>query len=236
MSIAPPGPPEAPQPTSPAPPEAAPVSRKDAKAHAAAAKAYAKAQRPWWQKKRFIVPVGLVVLAVAVSSVSGGDEAPTLGSPPGNAAATSESGSGSAASKPSEATAVVGQTIENAATRYEVTDVQMTDRLRDGHFRENAEGVFVVVSLELTNTKNETATFMESSAQLVTADGSAYDTSDEALFAIDSDDSLVMEDIQPDLTAKGKLVFDIPPDRASGSTLVIEDLFGDGAITVDLGL
>jgi len=41
---------------------------------------------------------------------------------------------------------------------------------------------------------------------------------------------------QPDLTTKGKLAFELPPNKVSGSTLVIEDIFGDGKIKVDLGL
>lgn len=45
-----------------------------------------------------------------------------------------------------------------------------------------------------------------------------------------------MKDIQPDLTAKGTVAFELPPDKVSGSTLVIEDIFGDGEIKVELGL
>ncbi len=46
----------------------------------------------------------------------------------------------------------------------------------------------------------------------------------------------MLKDIQPDLTTKGKLAFELPPSKVSGSTLVIEDIFGDGEIKVDLGL
>lgn len=44
------------------------------KAHAKAAKAYAKAQRPWYKKKRFIIPIILVVLVIAISASSGGGD------------------------------------------------------------------------------------------------------------------------------------------------------------------
>jgi hypothetical protein len=50
------------------------------------------------------------------------------------------------------------------------------------------------------------------------------------------DKGLVMKDIQPDLTTRGKLAFELPPSKVSGSTLVIEDLFGRGEVKVDLGL
>ncbi len=49
------------------------------------------------------------------------------------------------------------------------------------------------------------------------------------------DESLMLKDIQPDLTTAGKLAFELPPSNVAGSTLVIEDLFGSGEIKVDLG-
>lgn len=51
--------------------------KKNAKADSAAAKAKAKALRPWFQKKRFIVPIALVALiGISVASNSGGSDAP----------------------------------------------------------------------------------------------------------------------------------------------------------------
>jgi hypothetical protein len=51
-----------------------------------------------------------------------------------------------------------------------------------------------------------------------------------------ADDSLLLKEIQPDLTTRGKLAFDIPPSKLSDSQLVIEDFFGNGEVTIDLGL
>ena len=63
MSIAPPG-------SGSPPPEAAPISHKDAKAQAAAAKAYAKAQRPWYKMKRWWA-AGLLLFAIISVAGSG---------------------------------------------------------------------------------------------------------------------------------------------------------------------
>lgn len=53
---------------------APPVARdhKSAKAEAKAAQAHAKAMRPWFKKKRFIVPIILVVIVIAASAGAGG--------------------------------------------------------------------------------------------------------------------------------------------------------------------
>jgi hypothetical protein len=52
---------------------------KKANAELAAAKAKAKALRPWYQKKRFIVPIALFVILVFSNSLNGGapDRSPT---------------------------------------------------------------------------------------------------------------------------------------------------------------
>lgn len=47
-------------------------SQKDAKARAKADKAYAKASRPWFKKKRFLT-LGAIALIAIVNSVGGGD-------------------------------------------------------------------------------------------------------------------------------------------------------------------
>jgi len=53
-------------------PQQGPPVRTNPKADAKAAKAYAKAMRPWYKKKRFLLPLGLVLLIVAVSAGSSG--------------------------------------------------------------------------------------------------------------------------------------------------------------------
>lgn len=51
-----------------------PYDPRDARAQAKAAKAYEKARRPWYKKKRFILPLALIVLIIIiVAANSGGD-------------------------------------------------------------------------------------------------------------------------------------------------------------------
>jgi len=60
---------QAPPPTPPPPPE----DKRDAKARAKADKAYKKASRPWYKKKRFIFTLALVaIVVIIVASNSGG--------------------------------------------------------------------------------------------------------------------------------------------------------------------
>src|SRR5215217_4542599 len=51
-----------------------PNTARDARAQAKAEKAYRKAQRPWYKKKRFIIPVLLVLLIIVIAATSGGSD------------------------------------------------------------------------------------------------------------------------------------------------------------------
>ena len=204
------------------------------KAEAKAAKAYAKAMRPWYKKKRFIVPLGLVVLTIAGSAMSSaGSKSTTNGT---GGASVSKSASSSPARGTDSTVGKVGQPVTNAGTTYEVTKVRTASTIGDPDLLgARADGKFVIVSLNLTNHKDDTKTFLESMAKLKTADGKEYDTSDKAVAAF-GDKDLMLKDIQPDLTTSGKLAFEVPPSKVSGSTLVIQDIFGNGEVKVDLGL
>ncbi len=202
-----------------APPQQ-PRSHKEAKADAKAASAYAKAQRPWYKKKRFIVSLGLLLIIIIAAASSGGGSGGSGGG-----------GSGGGTS------GAVGQALTNAGTTYRVTKVTTKSTLGDPAIGgAKADGIFVVVSLELTNNKSETKTFSDGSAKIVSSDGKEYSTSSNAILALGAGESLLLKDIQPSLTTRGKLVFDVPPSKLSGAQLVIQDLFGDGEIKVNLGL
>lgn len=205
--------------------------QRDAKANAKAAQAYSKAQRPWYKKKRWIISLGLILLIVAASAGSGGDGGGSDSGSDGGSSSESDSGGGDGKS------GRVGEALDNAGTTYKVTNAKTTKVIGDPELLgARADGTFVVVDLQLTNNKDETKTFTDANAKIETSDGKKYETSDKAVLAFDDDRSLLLKDIQPDLTAKGTVAFELPPNKVSGSTLVIEDIFGDGEIKVDLGL
>ena len=207
-----------------------PRNHKDAKAAAKAAKAYAKAQRPWYKKKRFIFSLGALLLIVVIVANSGGQSAT------GDSASAGSASSATASTKNDGKSGKVGQALTNAGTTYKVTSVDTTKTLGDPNvLGTQADGVFVVVGLELTNNKDETKTFLDNSSKIVTSDGRSYEASSDGVMAF-GDDSLMLKDIQPDLPTSGKIAFELPPNKVSGSTLVVEDLFGSGEIKVDLGL
>lgn len=133
-----------------------------------------------------------------------------------------------------KATASLNEPLTLKGTTYKVTNVRTAASVGDQFTKEQANGTFVIVKVELTNTKKQPATIMSNSLTLVGGNGSAYSVSDDALLAVD--DQIVLEEIQPGLSESGTLVYDVPESAISGAELQVEDLFSDDKGRIKLGL
>lgn len=211
------------------------------KAAAKAAKAYAKASRPWFKKKRYIalLIIGLLVI-ISVASGGGSDDGPkavdSKASADDHKASSGTKGDGG--DKPGEAgsPARIGQTIELEGTRYTVKSAHTAAQVGD-FAPEKADGVFVIVDVTIENTKDETKTFVSEAAKFVAPDGTKYDVDDDASIMASSDgETLLFKEMHPDLPTNGQLIFDVPPTKLAGGVLRIGDLFGSGEAFFRLNL
>lgn len=90
-------------------------AKRDAKAQAAADKAYLKASRPWFKKKRFILPLILVLIMIISSIANGGkNDAPASVAPTADASAAAPAAA-AAAPVASEAPAQAAPPAQAAA-------------------------------------------------------------------------------------------------------------------------
>ncbi|TQJ40049.1 putative nucleic acid binding protein [Arthrobacter sp. SLBN-112] len=97
-------------------------AKRDGKAQAAADKAYRKATRPWFKKKRFIIPLIIVVIAIVSSMANGGkSNSSATATPATDASATS-------AAAPAAAPAAAAAPAKPAA---EVVQVEAGQLLAD---------------------------------------------------------------------------------------------------------
>jgi Domain of unknown function (DUF4352) len=134
-------------------------------------------------------------------------------------------------------TASVGDPLTLKGTTYRVNSVRTTKTVGEQTYGTGAKanGRFVIVKLSLTNRKNEPATILEDNIRLIGGNGKNYSVSDDALLALD-DQLNILDEIQPDVTEKGSLVYDVPRGAVSGATLQVQDLFSDAKGRVRLGL
>lgn len=133
------------------------------------------------------------------------------------------------------AIANVGDKLSLKGTTYQVTKVETASSVGDQYTGAQANGVFVIVDLKLTNEKDEPATIFEDNLRLIDAKGNSYSTSDDALLAF-ANQTFLLEEIQPGLTESGKLVYDVPENALKGAKLQVRDLFSDSTGEIKLGL
>ena len=219
----------------------APVrTRADAKAE----KAYAKATRPWFKKKRWITLIVFVALIGIVSATSGSDtgspeQVDASASLSDDTSAGDDSGSADKDKAGSKSNPIqIGETVKLEGTRYTVKSAKRTSTVGGQFFQEKANGVFVVVKLTVENKKDETKTFMDEATKFISTNDKKYSTDSEGTIASagEGDESFILMDMQPDVPETGILVYDVPNGKAKGGLLEVRDLFGGGEAYIDLGL
>jgi hypothetical protein len=111
-----------------------PQTPQDAKARAKAEKAYRKAQRPFYKKKRFILPALLLLLVVIISATAGGGDG-----------TRSASGTGAG-------TTAAGAASDGTPCAADYADKQTTDVCADANGTVTLEGLTVTATpLKSTN-------------------------------------------------------------------------------------
>lgn len=224
------------------------LTAQEAKAEAKAAKAKAKALRPWYQKKRFIVPIAIVVLGAASSALNGGGDESSSTSPAPSTSEVEES------SAPDSATEEAQDSVTEEAQESE-SDVAggIGDAVSEGNFSfvvnsvecgityvgsdllgEEAQGQFCKVAISVENTGNE-AEYFSAGSQLVYDDqGREFEADTGAMIYLDEgDDVWIGSDINPGNAIDASLLFDLPEGVEPVQIRLVEGYFGVG---VDVSL
>lgn len=208
------------------------VDRRDVRADVKADKARAKALRPWYKKKRFMIPLVLVVL-VMIGSLGGGGADP----PNGDNSASSVRGGvnqDSADTVDNAKTAAgLNEPVRDGKFEFAVRGVQCGQtRVGNQFLNKEAQGQYCVVSLNIKNVGNEAQTMVGDAQKLFDSQGREFSSDSEA--AIYSDQSKVwLEQINPGNSVDGQIYFDIPKD-AQPVRLKLHDSLFSGGVTVNL--
>lgn len=186
-------------------------SPREARAQASAEKAYRKAQRPWYKKKRFIVPLAVVLLVVIISVSTSG----------GSGGGTAVVAGGSAAQDPNAPPAFPGATSEDVVAQAgEAVD---------------AEGLVVTTTTlvagdsTLGDTLCTTATYNNGTAGPASFNGGfdwkLQDPNGTILMTgfAGSDNILSAGEIAPGGNTSGDVCFSAPQGNPSGQYVVLLD-------------
>lgn len=189
--------------------------------------------KQWWQGlpkwgKWTLGILGALVVIALISPASEEDQATNTAedsSAPVSAGAgepqadDGDAGCGNVAS--SDCTPHVGPNgqVRVDALIWSLESASTAESLGDQEFGlgETADGVFVVAKLRVRSDKDESATLTDNVWQLE-VDGNTYDTDSDGMLAAmgqGDDEPFFLEDIGPDSTRVGTVVFDVPPSVLS---------------------
>jgi hypothetical protein len=178
------------------------------KAAAKAAKAYAKATRPWFKKKRFIIPIAVVAVVAIAAAGTGGDKSG------GDGTGRTKSSVGSASKVGSKSQpAPPGTWVRNKSAKYAISKVEVVNSI--GPFSQPPAGKYVVVTLTVENVKNSTIQISNEDFKLLVG-GSQIDSSSDAYMM---EGAFAYDDLSPQLKRTGKIVFDVAPKYAGTGVL-----------------
>ncbi|WP_017557069.1 DUF4352 domain-containing protein [Nocardiopsis baichengensis] len=169
----------------------------------------------------------LLLIVVGCSAFMFGGDGPS--DSPATDDADQEEGAGGEGGEEDAETVGVGDPGRVADWTVTVDGVEASPTYSDGVTEEEAQGVFEVVSLTVTNEGDESVTFDSSAVALRDADGKEYSSSTTL-----GSDALYLEQINPGNSASGEVVVDVPEDTEI-TEVVIEDVFSfDEPLVIEL--
>ena len=221
--------------------------RRQAKANIAAEKARAKASRPWFKKKRFVIPLGLLVLLVLASALTASNEpettdtaSPAADDPASPAAdeeaspAADDEAQGGEEGDEAQVTGI-GTPARDGKFEFTVNGFRCGETtVGEEFFEEEAQGQFCFLDVRVQNIGDRRQFLSADDQKLLDAQGTQYSPSSVATFALDPQGSTLFEDINPGNAVEGTIVFDVP-QGAQITRAELHDSVFSGGVVVNLG-
>lgn len=169
--------------------------------------------------------VGCAALVASVGSDSSGS---------GQSASSSDGGKGGDEDgSGDEPTAGIGDTVEDGAFAFTVTDVETgVSSIGGEYLNQQAQGQYVIVHVTVENVGDRAELFSGANQKLFDADGREYSNDSGAEIYLENSESFLNE-INPGNTVEAQVVFDIPEDVEPVSIELHESVFS-GGVTVSL--
>lgn len=110
------------------------------------------------------------------------------------------------------ATGAIGKPVASGDMTFTVTRTQRASTVGDQQFGmgQKAQGKFLIVSLSVQNTGSKSVTFSDSEQKVLDSKGNEYSADSMAGIALNSNNNVWLQEINPGNTVRGKLVFDLP--------------------------
>lgn len=191
----------------------------------------------WFLIALFVGVVALIMGTTIVANLAGSKPEPTyLGSDAGAEATTRETKTptrtpATTTTKQEQVATGFGTEVRDGKFGFVVTKVESglaTIGKESSWFSETAEGQFVVVYVDVTNTSNKSQYYASSNQVLIDDQGREFTNNFSAEFGLEGDDKGA-GDINPGITRSTRVVFDIPVGAVPVAIEVHDSMFSGGA-------
>ena len=199
-----------------------------ANAEAKAAKAKAKALRPWFKKKRFIAPLALVLIIGISTVANSGSNAPTS---TGNDSNTSSKGD---ESDTAPAMPGLGEAAVDGKFSFTVNSVKCgIESVGDEYVSKEPQGQFCQVALTIENVGKEPQTMFADNQKLFDSEDREFSPDTSAMIYMKDGADTWLKEINPGNSLEGNLLFDLPAG-ATPATIELHDSAFSGGVKVSL--
>lgn len=182
----------------------------------------------WWAIVLYVF-IGLIILG----AIFGGNN-PSSSSQNGNQNAGTD-----ITQQPAQTTYSIGDSIKAGDFTWKITKVSTASQIGEDvygtFFGEKADGVFVILDVEVSNTGNSAKYLMDSFVKLVDEQDREFSPSTSAAIYLKPEGSALMfEQINPGITKKGKIVYDVPQGLKVANLRISSNLLESSVYNVKL--
>lgn len=143
--------------------------------------------------KKITIGIGLFVFLMIVIGAIIGTQMPTTTPPPSPYS--------------------MNQTIPIGSMEYKVTDAFTSEYIGTSYVGQEADGIFVIITLEIANNGKDTVHLFANDFKMTDDVSRTFDTSSASIYLSSFGyQPLLFKDLNPGLTTEGSLVFDVPQD------------------------
>lgn len=195
-------------------------------------------KRPWYKKKRVVIPAGLAVAIAIVASNNNGnsDSATEMTSQPAKATASTTVASKAPAQvdEPDEqdTAAKPGTPVRDGKFEFVVAKLTCGKKTVGGQYlNATAQGQFCVVPMTVKNIGDKAQMFSASDQKAFIGDAS-YEADSMASMYVETSangkSSSFLENINPGNSVKGSIVFDVPKGKTLDRIALHDSMFSGG--------
>lgn len=102
----------------------------------------------------------------------------------------------------------IGETVTVGKVDYLINGVEVTKSIGNEYLKSEANDTYLIIDISITNHETEALTVSNSFFKLLN-NGNEYSTDDNGAIYL-GDSSIIYQEINPEVTLQGKIIFDIP--------------------------